>query len=82
MKIDPNAPAMPLSIDDFVDADNHPAKGMTIRTKIAAMAMQGVIAAECPGNEFQDHQARARFSVACADALIAELNKEPYMEDK
>lgn len=44
---------------------------MTIRERIAAMAMQGLVGA--PGiHKVED---RAKLAVSCADALLAELAK-------
>ncbi len=80
MKTDPNAPARPIrtfsqnqstgegTIYEYAET------GLTIRAELAARAMEGWLAS------FQDSKCHfeqlAEFSVRCADALIAELNKE------
>ena len=43
--------------------------GFTKREKMAAMAMQGILAAKHPGNEAKF----ARWAVECADALLKTL---------
>lgn len=50
-----------------------PTRSMTIREKFAAMAMQGFLASQ-PPSESKDV---AHWAVRYADALIAELSKEP-----
>lgn len=48
--------------------------GLTKREYFAALAMQGLIA--WPAREVATHSRMAEESVACADALLAELAKE------
>ena len=62
--INPNSPAFPR-IDNTIDEP-----GMSIRTKLAAMAMQGFLAYGMANPERV-----ASDSVQYADALIEELNK-------
>ena len=77
MKIDPNAPAYPNTGAGVSPIGTGPIRGgMTIRTKISAMAMQGILAAESEDYCYGDHVTIARHAVKHADALIAELNKE------
>jgi len=73
MKINPNATAFPFEFDeaqvtrfDF---------GLTVRAYFAAKAMQGMLANPYMGEREADEIA-AR-AAKQADALIAELNKEP-----
>jgi hypothetical protein len=80
MKIDPNAPvfAAPVmrhavgdhgEVTPYIDSEG----GLSIRAHFAAMAMQGLIA--LPATDHETPGEIASFSVKCADALIAELNK-------
>ena len=69
-KCDANAPAFTLACEP---GQNAPEFGLTKRELFAAMAMQGVVSR--PGIVMPDHEAMV--AVRCADALIAELNKEP-----
>jgi len=68
MKIDPNEPVRPVLAD-------HYNKGMTIRAEIASRCMVGLIVAGGISDHFWGVHATA--AVRAADALIAELNKEP-----
>lgn len=74
MKIDPNAPAYPTGeeLDRNLEISVRKVGGMTIRTQIAAMAMQGLLAQ----TYWTSTQLVAEYAVDLADALIAELNKE------
>lgn len=75
MKIDPNAPAFPVS--DTVHANGqvqYGANGLTVRAHFAAMAMQGMLADSTRNGVWHEY---AENSVKFADALIAALNKEP-----
>jgi hypothetical protein len=47
--------------------------GMSLRTYLAAMAMQGMLASDTL-------EGIAKYAVQHADALIAELNKQPKTE--
>jgi len=49
----------------------YPSDGITIRAHFAILAMQGLLASDVQASEVEF----ATRSVACADALIAELNK-------
>lgn len=66
MKINPDDPAFPLP--SFGEP------GLTIRAELAARAMQGLLASR-EGSSL-DYEQVASEAVRCADALIAELNKE------
>lgn len=68
--INPKAPAYPR-IDTTI---NEP--GMDIRTKIAAMAMQGLLSRAQISTVIFNHEETANLAVKHADALIKELNKE------
>lgn len=75
--IDPNEPAFPGGISATAKAtdDAPPTQaGISIRAYLAAKAMQGILAGE-GGNDIKT-KLLASWSVECADALIAELNKE------
>lgn len=74
MKIDPDAPAHPTIELYDIDPNDVQHPGMTIRTQIAAMAMQGMLANKDLRNDI-DNLEVARCSAGYADALIAELNK-------
>lgn len=52
---------------------NESSKGMTIREAFAMAAMQGLLA---KGGVYAKWRDLANDAVACADALIAELNEE------
>ncbi len=69
MTIDPDAPAFarPMAYGDYGRSDPGQ-RGMSIRTHLAGLAMQGFLA--CYGNGTDAQQA-----VKQADALIAALNK-------
>lgn len=72
-KITGNEPAMPV-VGRYADKNLLEANGLTIRQHFAAMAMQGILASldndtAIVGSFIAD------MSVRCADALIAELNK-------
>ena len=78
MKIDPNAPAhVPV---ETVERNNHGdyriifTSGMTIRAEIASRLLAGIISS--PKLNTDDMTVLAADSVAFADALIAELNRE------
>jgi len=82
--LDPNAPAYPgFTRDKWPGYEETmlPEGGLTIRAEFAARAMQGMLAAAVEFKELQDTphhirpEARAKFAVRHADALIAELNK-------
>lgn len=49
-------------------------RGMTLREYYAGLAMQGFLSTET-GNSFK-RELIAKWSVECADAIIAELEKE------
>lgn len=77
MKIDPNAPAFPVPMvpcdnaGGFTDVREG---GLTVRAHFASLVMQGLMA--CPETAGKAMEFAA-WSVEHADALIAELNKEP-----
>jgi hypothetical protein len=75
MKIDPNEPSMPFDISRDGYKYN---EGLSIRAHFAAIAMTGLIDSEFSGegHELAKAENVARRAVRCADALIAELNKE------
>jgi hypothetical protein len=68
MKIDPNEPAFPSYSDQC-----GPAHGMTIRTEIASRILAGFMASQIYRGSPEETACAA---IECADALIAELNKE------
>ena len=73
MRIDPKAPAFPRdgSVDDNGNVD-YSERGMPVRTWLAGLAMQGLLAnakVDCDAGDL------AKWAVESADALIAELNK-------
>jgi len=68
-------PAYPTDNASQVGANTwHFEGGLTKREKFAAMAMQGSITSESSSTK---HDVRAHWAVEAADALIAELAKEP-----
>ncbi len=82
MKINPNAPAYPVDDVDFnqngIVVSEH--NGSTIRLKVAAMALQGMLAHSTrykprEGASNNWHEAISEEAVQLADSLIAELNK-------
>ena len=78
--IDPNQPAFPRVAFDKtgeLTTDFPEFNGMTIRTQLAAMAMQGLIHSEfsLDGHVITKAENVAKRAVRCADALIAELNR-------
>lgn len=78
-KINPNDPANPrvaFDKDGTLTTFESEFSGMTIRTQIAAMAMQGWISADYTANSGTPHEELAQWSVKMADALIAELNRD------
>lgn len=71
--IDPHEPAFPTEMET-----NTLYTGLTKRELFAAMAMQGILVANWPQGPKDDANcSSAHYSVMIADALIAELNKEP-----
>jgi len=68
MKINPNDSATGYAPNGYSN------KGLTIRTQIAAMAMQGLIANDNIGFINLDVDDLARQSVKIADELISRLN--------
>lgn len=82
MKIDPNSPAFPLNeeITDRLDQGIKIYTGLTIRAELAARAMQGILSkgeAIMSSGETSYHPDNiATYALACADALIAEINKD------
>lgn len=62
-----NEPAFPSDVEGFA-----PAPGITIRTYLAAVAMQGILA---NGYNRKMEKNGAKIAVEWADALIQELNK-------
>lgn len=81
-KIDPNSQAFPRAgsedrtSGDMPDGNGYdgPTSGLTVRAYLAAMAMQGLLANSGLDLTFSDAAVSA---VKDADALIAELNKQP-----
>lgn len=67
----PNEPAYPVEYDNQSDADF---QGLTKREYFAAMAMQGLCSEQAFHKWMRSEYAVE--SVAIADALISELNKE------
>lgn len=80
--INPKSPASPILDAAYSEHSNQywlelQDAGMDIRTKIAAMAMQGIMAADVDLDDDElQAETVARISVRYADALIKELNKE------
>lgn len=79
-----NEPAFPIhelvtnALRDSDPADARWFSGLTKREYFAALAMQGALAGEGEDSGiFPDVQTLANFSVRCADALLAELEKKP-----
>lgn len=73
-----NLPAFPVSANDRANYEAggyvpNGVFGMTKREYFAALAMQGLVALDATG-EWEKYAER---SVAAADALIAELEKQP-----
>lgn len=82
MKIDPSEPAFPTM--DAKELDHCAvltAPGMSVRTYLAAMAMQGLLGQQNGEGPYYDNhncfEDCAVHAVRQADALIAALNKEP-----
>lgn len=77
MNISPNDPAFPGASIQDASGIWQPKPGMTIRTQIAAMAMQGILANHNARLVYgvEDDATLAKASVTAADALITELNK-------
>ena len=75
MKIDPDAPAYGEMHVNSTTGDVRLTEGMTIRAKIAAMAMQGMLVTSYHDDEAPVGEC-ARDAIRFADALIAELNKD------
>jgi hypothetical protein len=67
MKINPDDPATGWAASNYTNYN----QGLTIRTHIATMAMQGLLAN--PNNQIVDHIINT--SVLFADALIKKLNE-------
>ena len=83
MKIDPDAPAYPqrnkFSMRDPSDKEHIitiDMPGMTIRAKMASMAMQGVLGSRNGFLVDCGTENAATWAVQAADNLIAEMNKE------
>jgi hypothetical protein len=80
MKITGNEPASPKIASEILDnnlVNIYSSNGLTIRQHFAAMAMQGLLA--CPEPDPNNPLSLKEFAAAavkCADALIAELNRE------
>jgi len=76
-----NEPASPIFLQHGLSNDCHTDPGLTIRQYYAGLAMQGMLiqnlAVDRALNEVNNSQVNAlvQASVKCADALIAELNK-------
>lgn len=69
-----NSPAFPIQNAQYPDAyGGHP--GMTLRQHYAGLAMQGIMAAEGEDTVYSLEMVAVR-SVALADALLEELEKE------
>ncbi len=85
MKVDPDAPAYPYAFNEE-DVHGRFFFGLTIRTELAARAMQGIMSnlqvtyALFQAIDSRDMETALReymaMATATADALIAELNKE------
>lgn len=84
MKIDPNEPAYPQPVAASVDGGIYTTMdvnggmlgGLTIRADISSRIMAGLVScAEMRSRYSQENIAND--AVSLADALIAELNKEP-----
>ena len=75
----PNEPAFPMAgSTDGNGNHTYPEFGLTVREHFAALAMQGILAAQIHGmNNMPSEGPFAAIAVNAADALIAELNKEP-----
>ena len=77
-----SSPAFPTCVSaDSGGGLNHGEPGMSLRTWVATQVMVGLLACETEGNRTYDNAAgtaaehRARYAVAQADALLAELAK-------
>lgn len=76
MKLDPNAPAHPFrESNEFVQYPDTQFPGLTIRAEIASRVLAGFVANPASTEKWINNHAVAS-SVAMADALIAELNKD------
>lgn len=66
-------------IQSIPDLNNHPSSwyGLTKREYFAAMALQGIIAAQRICETGIDHEANAEASAKAADSLINALNEKP-----
>ena len=76
-KIDDGGPAFPacdLYYKDEEEIIDSASQGMSTRTWLAGMAMQGILAANTLDEETFENV--ADFSVTIADATIAQLNKD------
>ena len=85
----PNEPAYPVAVrrtENYMDEGGYGRSrivtvhegGLTIREYFAALAMQGILAAQIHGmNNMPSKGPFAAIAVDAADSLIAELNKEP-----
>ena len=71
MKINPNDPVQGFVDYGFAEEQN---KGITIRTQIAALCLQGLLSNDNIGFINLDVDDLARQSVKCADELISRLN--------
>lgn len=68
---------IPQDVIDQLQTSVEDSSGLTKRELFAAMAMQGLLAAESENWKFPDEETLAARAALQADALIAELNKEP-----
>lgn len=78
MIINPNDPAFPTiehRYDKVGCLQEITTSGLTIRSEIAARAMQGILSAREDRSYKGSYDAVAEAAVNIADALIAELNK-------
>ena len=79
MKINPNDPigkSTQVSFNNEGRLNETHFDGISIRAHFASMAMQGYASADNIANSGMPVEMIAEWSVAMADALIAELNKE------
>lgn len=74
-KITGNEPAIVFKTRESPYWETH--KGLTIRQEFSGRFMQGLLSNSAFAGRALDCEETSKFAINCADALIAELNKQP-----